>query len=613
MDFLLLSFVFFVRGIKLPCILADDAFLRLPIANYFLKHSGAFFIRRNMNEDASPMFKSLLKEYFQQILISHKAIEFFIEGTRSRTGLLNSPKHGVISWAMELITKGKVEDVIAVPITIMYDRLYEEESLLHEQLGRPKEAESMKRIARASMSLQTYCGNVYMKIATPISLGTILKECQVHPMAVGVRREDSFLSKELNPHQSQQLFAGEACLVNEEKAPDSTLTTHNTKNDSVSITLYRTAVEATSLQVMESLLYFTYPTPTSLVSTILLLDINGIHIDDLLLQVHWLYNEVLRKEAHFLYSSPMRTMEESLTAVKEALSLLDKYVLMAAENVIKPKIIYKDFKSVLLLSFYKNQLIQIFQQKAIVCLSLYAVSNSCCHQQNSSTEEGILKEYEFLWTILKGVFLFHRPFNKYSALEVIRSSVQYGISIKDENQYKLNTAMNKQIRIFCECLWPFVESYWVMATTLLDLQVFDISQFVTLNNIQEGLNTSTKEITKEELIQRSHFLAESLFFKGKVRYYESCSHDTLKAALRSYQDMQIVEVVKAPDSKVRTSVMLTEYYRIPEHLQRLIDHIDRFRKGSLEEMNVLDAKAVVYSSVMKREQHSTEEPMIAKL
>ena len=61
--------------------------------SYFLRRCGAFFLRRTFNSDK--LYKAVFTNYIQALLCNGDApIEFFIEGTRSRTAKSLHPKLG---------------------------------------------------------------------------------------------------------------------------------------------------------------------------------------------------------------------------------------------------------------------------------------------------------------------------------------------------------------------------------------------------------------------------------------------------------------------------------------------------------------------------------------
>jgi len=98
-DFLIVSYLFFAFGIPVPYIAAADDFLQIRFVNKLFRLSGAFFIKRGKNNDQ--LYTAILNEYMQQLLKDQQLVEFFIEGTRSRSGKTLPPKHGLISMCTD--------------------------------------------------------------------------------------------------------------------------------------------------------------------------------------------------------------------------------------------------------------------------------------------------------------------------------------------------------------------------------------------------------------------------------------------------------------------------------------------------------------------------------
>jgi glycerone phosphate O-acyltransferase len=80
----MISFLFFSYELPMPQIAAGDDFLDMAGVNWIFRHSGAFFLKRSFRNDV--LYRSIFEEYVQQLLIGGHTLEFFIEGTRSRTG-----------------------------------------------------------------------------------------------------------------------------------------------------------------------------------------------------------------------------------------------------------------------------------------------------------------------------------------------------------------------------------------------------------------------------------------------------------------------------------------------------------------------------------------------
>lgn len=68
-------------------------FMNMAGVSSLLRRSGAFFLRRTFGSDK--LYKAVFTAYVQTLLCSGDSpIEFFIEGTRSRTAKSLHPKYG---------------------------------------------------------------------------------------------------------------------------------------------------------------------------------------------------------------------------------------------------------------------------------------------------------------------------------------------------------------------------------------------------------------------------------------------------------------------------------------------------------------------------------------
>jgi len=95
MDFMIISYIFFEYDLPLPHIAAGEDFLNVMFVNWIFRRSGAFFLRRSFKGDI--LYSALFSEYVHRLVLDWSPIEFFIEGTRSRTGKSLHPKFGLLS------------------------------------------------------------------------------------------------------------------------------------------------------------------------------------------------------------------------------------------------------------------------------------------------------------------------------------------------------------------------------------------------------------------------------------------------------------------------------------------------------------------------------------
>ncbi len=104
-DYLLLSYVIYRRGLMVPYIAAGDN-LNMPFVGQILRGGGAFFIRRTFRGNA--LYTTVFKEYLYSVLSRNTPLEYFIEGGRSRTGRLLPPKTGMLAMTVHGQLRGKI-------------------------------------------------------------------------------------------------------------------------------------------------------------------------------------------------------------------------------------------------------------------------------------------------------------------------------------------------------------------------------------------------------------------------------------------------------------------------------------------------------------------------
>lgn len=174
MDYLLLSYLLYDRGIVPPHIVAGVN-LNLPVIGTILRKGGAFYIRRSIR--GSMLYSAVLSEYVAQLVAGGYSIEYFIEGGRSRTGRLLQPKGGMISMTVRAFLRQPSRPVLFQPVYIGYEKLMEGNSYLDELTGKPKEKESIWALLWGIPKVlrQNY-GQVVVNYGEPIALGDVLAE-----------------------------------------------------------------------------------------------------------------------------------------------------------------------------------------------------------------------------------------------------------------------------------------------------------------------------------------------------------------------------------------------------------------------------------------------------
>ncbi len=174
MDYLLLSYLLYERGIVPPHIAAGIN-LNLPVVGTILRKGGAFFMRRSFR--GNPLYSAVFTEYVAQLVSGGYSLEYFIEGGRSRTGRLLQPKGGMIAMTVRAYLRQPIRPVLFQPVYIGYEKLMEGNSYLDELSGKPKEKESIWSLLWGIPKvLRQNFGQVVVNFGEPIRLGEVLAE-----------------------------------------------------------------------------------------------------------------------------------------------------------------------------------------------------------------------------------------------------------------------------------------------------------------------------------------------------------------------------------------------------------------------------------------------------
>ncbi|KAA0183935.1 hypothetical protein HAZT_HAZT002578 [Hyalella azteca] len=173
-DFILVSYVSFHYNLPFPVIAAGMDFYHMAYIGQLLREAGAFYIKRSFVDDV--LYWAVFQEYVKMLVCQESApMEFFLEGTRSRTAKTLRPKLGLLGCVCQYAWLKDVSDVLLVPINISYDRTLEEELYAWELLGIPKPKESTSGLFKAKRILKEKYGNVFIHIGQPVSVKAATK------------------------------------------------------------------------------------------------------------------------------------------------------------------------------------------------------------------------------------------------------------------------------------------------------------------------------------------------------------------------------------------------------------------------------------------------------
>ena len=524
-DFLIVSYVFFVYGVPVPHIAAGEDFLNMFLVRDLFRYSGAFFMRRSFGSDK--VYKAIFSEYVQRLLVDGNPVEFFVEGTRSRGGKTLRPKLGLLKTIADTYLDKRVDNLTLVPIHIGYEKVIESESHTRELLGGNKKGESLSALISASSVLLRKYGDIHVKIAEPISLKDYVENMKSESPSFdpfGQDDDKNTLVKNLGTKITYDL------------------------NQSVVIM------------------------PIALVSTILLTYREGISMEELQSKTDWLKNQIISRGGNVYWSKTQTTA----SVVNRALGLINN-IIKKNKNMLEPAIEVKsDYKKILELSYYRNQIIHLFFVESIVSCSFYSFREKLMIDQGVPLSE-LLKRCEFLNELLSLEFIYkERPEEHDDFMSVINAMSKRGIfQLKDEKVF-IPVLYLENLKFICSLLWPFIEAYWGASMALISLPF-------------SGNEQEIPTLRKKALVERMQWFIEKLYFDQKVHFYEACSSETLSNTVAIFDKMGILQTtVKVEKStskkgakdapKSESVVSLLPPYNEIDKLFEFVGELQQYRK-----------------------------------
>jgi len=147
------------------------------------RRNGMVFIRRG---EADPVYRCTLRLWLAHLVGQRRPLQWFIEGTRSRTGKLGPPRLGLLAYLVDAWRDGELDDLHLLPVAVAYDQLQEVAEYAGEARGAAKAAESLGWLLRFVRAQRGRFGRAYVRFGEPVSLRATLgsaAEARLRPLA----------------------------------------------------------------------------------------------------------------------------------------------------------------------------------------------------------------------------------------------------------------------------------------------------------------------------------------------------------------------------------------------------------------------------------------------
>ncbi|CAO2654862.1 Nn.00g115950.m01.CDS01 [Neocucurbitaria sp. VM-36] len=509
-DYVSLQIICYRLGLALPTVVAGDN-LNFPVVGSFLQHAGAMWIRRSFGDDQ--LYVTLVQAYIDTLLQCGYNLECFVEGGRSRTGKLLPPKFGILSYMLDSVASGRVEDAIICPVSTQYDKVIEVDSYISELLGQPKPKENLMDFLSASSVLSLKLGRVDVRFHEPWSLRTFINQ-----------------QRERFSQLPQQL---------------------DTKEDR--LRLLRTL----GYKVLSEINDVSVVMPTALVGTILLtLRGRGVGKSELIRRVEWLSDRVRAQGGRVAHFGNLPTS----VVVDRALEVLGSGLVGLVPGLPEDTFYAVDRFQ---LSFYRNMTIHLFILQSLVSTALYThVKQGGGPEYQRISYTDLHAQVHFLSQLFRGEFIFPTEgldHNLAKTLEGLEADNVIKIHRrKDEGgtervEYvELSDAERETGRenfdFYCFLIWPFIEAAWLGAMSLMMLTpplthaASDVENWLEMKQVQD----------------RAQLFGKTLYHQGDLSYFEAVNKETLKNAYTRFEEEGMILVTKPRDKNTPATIRLAE-------------------------------------------------------
>ncbi|KAF1919749.1 glycerol-3-phosphate acyltransferase, partial [Ampelomyces quisqualis] len=507
-DYVSLQIICYRIGLALPTVIAGDN-LNFPVVGSFLQHAGAMWIRRSFGNDQ--LYITLVQAYIDTLLQTGYNLECFVEGGRSRTGKLLPPKFGILSYMLDSIASGRVDDAIICPVSTQYDKVIEVDSYISELLGQPKPKENLMDFLSASSVLSLKLGRVDVRFHEPWSLRMFINQ-----------QRDRFSKL------PQQL---------------------DSKDDR--LRLLRTL----GYKVLSDINDVSVVMPTALVGTVLLtLRGRGVGKSELIRRVEWLGERVRAQGGRVAHFGNLPTS----VVVDRALEVLGPGLVGLVPSLPEDTFYAVDRFQ---LSFYRNMTIHLFILQSLVSAALYTKVKQGGGPENQRISYADLHaQVYFLSQLFRGEFIFPTEGLDYNlrktlvGLEednVITITRDTGTDPSDSGQSKIESIElsaaeretgRENFDFYLFLIFPFIEAAWLGAISLMMLTP----------PLTHACSGSEAWLDLKKVQDRAQLLGKTLYHQGDLSYFEAVNKETLKNAYTGFEEDDMILVTKLRDKSPAT-------------------------------------------------------------
>lgn len=231
------------------------------------------------------------------------------------------------------------------------------------------------------------------------------------------------------------------------------------------------------------------------------------------------------------------------------------------------------------LGYYRNKLLHWFNTEGALACAFHALQDSGSVRASSepassppsdsaagADRDELLDSALFLHDMLRMEFVRPDDADDRAQLAQALASMQERGVLVGSSSSRVEAGDATTLSLLSTLIWPFIDSYWVTITSLF------------------ALRRPAGAVTRDDLLKRVQWLAETMYHERLIGFYESCSLETLQNAVAQLHTWGVLETHTPASSGSRRSRRAAS----SKSLLRLTPRFER--EGELETLAMRVAK-----------------------
>jgi len=167
LDFFVLFDFLYRQGISTPYIFGG---LNMNFAGFgaLARRAGGIFIRRSFRDNS--VYRAVLRRYIEYLIEQGSCFMWAIEGTRSRTGKLVTPRLGLLNYVGNASRDLPKDSISFIPVSVAYDQIPDVVDMAAQEAGAEKKPENLPWFMEYVRGLGGPFGHIHIRFGDPMAM-----------------------------------------------------------------------------------------------------------------------------------------------------------------------------------------------------------------------------------------------------------------------------------------------------------------------------------------------------------------------------------------------------------------------------------------------------------